>query len=434
VKECHAKNRQKSGPKKGSLGETGRFAEQIPIDPRVKYRSVQRTTFRKEAPTSAVTIYARSDRRFSIVWTDEKGRRRDASRRTLEEAKSYQSEILAGIERHREGRFTEDDRSTYDLARQLAGHHGYTVLQAVQEWANHKGRIDAKSIGKCFEEFILTKKANRCKAYTDRLEDDLRLFLRFIGYNRRIDEIRSDDIEESLDQMQIAGRRRNNLRGGVVTLFRHSKTRLRALPRDRVTEAELVQRDEVQRKAITAFTPAELELLLGAVSRLWLPWLALGALSGIRTGREGEIPRVKWEYFKWDRRLIDLPPEVTKLNQRRSIPICDRLFELLHPIRQESGSVLSQVDPGHEIARLKAATGIKWRQNALRHSYCSYRVAITGNVELTSLESGNSPAMIRRCYLDLKDWEEGIAWFGLTIPVPQEKRHEPFLRPLISFG
>jgi hypothetical protein len=60
---------------------------------------------------------------------------------------------------------------------------------------------------------------------------------------RQIDEIHSDDIEESLDQMQIAGRRRNNPRGGVVTLFRHAKTRLRALPRDRVIEAELVQRD-----------------------------------------------------------------------------------------------------------------------------------------------------------------------------------------------
>ena len=171
----------------------------------------------------------------------------------------------------------------------------------------------------------------------------------------------------------------------------------------------------MRRKAITTFTPAELDLLLGAASRPWLPWLGLGALSGIRTGREGEIPRVTWEYFKWDRRLIDLPPEVTKLNQRRSIPICDRLFKLLYPIRQESGSVLSQVDPCHEIARLRAATGIKWRQNALRHSYCSYRVAITGNVELTSLESGNSPAMIRRCYLDLKDWEEGIAFAAVTV-------------------
>jgi hypothetical protein len=179
---------------------------------------------------------------------DEKGRRRDAGRQTLEQAKSCQGEILARIERHRNGRFTEDDRSAYDLARHLAGHHGYTVLQAVQEWANHKGRIDAKSIGKCFEEFIATKKANRGKVYTDRLEDDLRLVLGFVGYDRRIDEIRSDDIEESFDQMRIAGRRKNNIRGGVVTLFRYAKTRLRALPRDRITEASWLHSMEVSTK------------------------------------------------------------------------------------------------------------------------------------------------------------------------------------------
>jgi hypothetical protein len=234
-----------------------------------------------------------------------------------------------------------------------------------------KGRIDAKSIGKCFEEFIATKKANRGKVYTDRLEDDLRLALKFVGYDRLIDEIRSDDIEESFDQMRIAGRRRNNIRGGVVTLFRYAKTRLRALPRDRITEAELVAKDEVRRKSIETFTPAEMALLLRAVSRPWLPWLALGALSGVRTGREGEIFRVTRECFKWEKLLINLPPEVTKLGQRRAVPICDRLFELLYPIHQKSGLVLSQVDPCHEIARLRALSGIKWRQNALRHSYCS---------------------------------------------------------------
>jgi hypothetical protein len=57
-----------------------------------------------------------------------------------------------------------------------------------------------------------------------------------------------------------------------------------------------------------------------------------------------------------------------------------------------------------------------WRQNALRHSFISYRVAETGDVPRTALEAGNSPKMIFRHYREVVDEESAKAWFSITPP------------------
>jgi hypothetical protein len=130
------------------------------------------------------------------------------------------------------------------------------------------------------------------------------------GADRPIDRIRSDEIENFLDSKKAAGRQRINLRSEIITLFKYAQIRLRAIPIDRKTEAELVLRDQTKRKPVETFAPEEFETFLGAVKPEWLPWLVLGGLAGIRT--DGEIFRISWECFKWDRRIIDLDPAITK--------------------------------------------------------------------------------------------------------------------------
>lgn len=44
---------------------------------------------------------------------------------------------------------------------------------------------------------------------------------------------------------------------------------------------------------------------------------------------------------------------------------------------------------------------MKWKHNALRHSYISYRVAQAQNIPQTALEAGNSVAMVNRHYREL---------------------------------
>ena len=376
---------------------------------------------------SKISIYQRGTGRWIVTWYDEQGVRHHSTCATQKEAEVIQRQKRADLERHRETRFDVDDRQMFSLARDLAASHGYTVLQAVQEWNRSKGSSKAMPLGGVIEKFLAAK-SNRSPAYTVKLNDDLALLESHFGADRPIDRIRSDEIEDFLDSKKAAGRRRINLRSEIITLFRYAQNRLRALPRDRKTEAELVEKDQTKRKPAETFSPEEFESFLGAVRPEWLPWLVLGGLAGIRT--DGEIFRIRWECFNWDRRIIDLDPAITNINERRHVPLCDRLIDLLKPVRRESGPVINLKKPEDETERLARVTGIPWRRNALRHSFCSYRVAITGDIPLVSTESGNSPAMIKRCYWEVKHFDEGLRWFGLTLPIPAQRCQEPFLKDL----
>jgi integrase len=367
---------------------------------------------------SKISIYQRSTGRWIVTWYDEQGLRHHTTCATQKEAEVIQRQKRADLERHRETRFDVDDRQMFSLARDLAASHGYTVLQAVQEWNRSKGSSKAMPLGEVIEKFLAAK-SNRSPAYTVKLNNDVALLESHFGADRPIDRIRSDEIEDFLDSKKAAGRRRINLRSEIITLFRYAQNRLRALPRDRKTEAELVEKDQTKRKPVETFTPEEFETFLGAVKSEWLPWLVLGGLAGIRT--DGEIFRIRWECFKWNRRIIDLDPAITKINERRHVPICDRLIDLLKSVRRESGPVINLKKPEDETERLARVTGTPWRRNALRHSFCSYRVAITGDIPLVSTESGNSPAMIKRCYWEVKHFDEGLRWFGLTLPIAAQR-------------
>jgi hypothetical protein len=266
--------------------------------------------------TSKISIFQRKTGRWIVSWYDQHGTRRNPSFATLKEAESFQKQKRAELERHREGRFNLDDREMLSQARDLASTYGYTVLQAIQEWHSSKGSSKAMPLGEVIDKFLAAK-SNRSAAYMDKLNTDMRLFLSHFGGDRSIDRIGSDEIEDFLDSKKAASRRRNNLRSEIITLFKYAQIRLRTLHRDRKTEAELVLRDQTKRKPVETFSPNEFQTFLGVVRPEWLAWLALGGLAGIRT--DGEIFRITWECFKWDRRIIDLSTTMTKIDERRLV-------------------------------------------------------------------------------------------------------------------
>jgi hypothetical protein len=61
---------------------------------------------------------------------------------------------------------------------------------------------------------------------------------------------------------------------------------------------------------------------------------------------------------------------------------------------------------------------VKWKHNALRHSFCSYRLAAIKSAAQVSLEAGNSPQMIFKHYRELVTEEDARNWFGI---VPKAK-------------
>ena len=107
--------------------------------------------------TSKISIFQRKTGRWIVDWHDEHGARRNPSFATLKEAEAFQKQKRAELERHREGRFNLDDREMFSQARDLASVHGYTVLQAIQEWHSSKGSSKAMPLGEVIEKFLAAK-------------------------------------------------------------------------------------------------------------------------------------------------------------------------------------------------------------------------------------------------------------------------------------
>ena len=363
------------------------------------------------------------------MWYDSDGERQRRSRATLKEADELAREISEALREKVNGAMTLDDRQAYNLARDLVEPFGYTVLQAVREWERTKAPYRGKNTAEVIAELIAAKRREQLSVpYVDRLEDDLKSFAAAVP--EEIEKVHAPHIKEFLNGCKVGPRRWNNLRDQIVTLFRFARSE-RYLPKDRTTEAEDVMKMKVARKTVAMFTPEELELILENTREVWLPWVLISAFAGIRTF---EVLRMDWSSVRWEQKLIDLPPEVTKVNERRIVPMCDTLLRKLAPWRDARGPVCEAKIPQREIeqilAKVKAVRpDFRWKHNALRHAYGSYRTALTQNVPQVALEMGNSVGMVKRHYLEAKAFEEGLRWFQVPWPVPAKKRAgDPFLR------
>jgi hypothetical protein len=95
-------------------------------------------------------------------------------------------------------------------------------------------------------------------------------------------------------------------------------------------------------------------------------------------------------------------------------------MEWLKLERKPFGPVVSLVRPektaGDVVCRATKTsdeTAVVWKRNGLRHSYCTYRMAVVQNEHTVSSEMGNSPAIIYQSYRELATPEQGAAWFSI---------------------
>jgi integrase len=156
----------------------------------------------------------------------------------------------------------------------------------------------------------------------------------------------------------------------------------------------------------------------------------VGAFTGIRSA---EMLRVNWENFDWEEGVIDIGCDQTKTASRRLVPILEPLSAWIRTFVKRHGSVLNYSLPvclaeAFGTAAKKAdavrrvqdpeAPPFKWKQNALRHSYASYRLAVMEDVSKLSLELGNSPQKVFSNYRKVVTKSQGNLWFGVLPETP----------------
>jgi integrase len=178
--------------------------------------------------------------------------------------------------------------------------------------------------------------------------------------------------------------------------------------------ADLLSRTE-RRSAtgsdIDIFTPKELRALLAAAPPHVAICLAIQAFAGVRTA---ELLRLTWHDLERRPGYIEVTARQAKTAARRLIPLSENLAAWLR-MAPGAGRLWTRSSNRYFVAQQQAASraGMTWKANALRHSFISYRIALTRDIAAVALEAGNSPKMIFAHYRELCTEQEAAEWFSI---------------------
>jgi len=285
---------------------------------------------------------------------------------------------------------------------------GESLLSAAKEYARRHRHSD-KPVQEVVDELLATKKRDGLSLrYIQSLRGHLKNGFAQ-AFHTNIGSVTASVIEEWLAGLSIGPRARNNIRMSIVTLFQYARAH-GYLPKDQRTEAEHVARAKDRGGKIEILRPQELDRLLKKAKPEATLYLALGAFTGLRSA---ELVRLEWQDVNFERGHIIVGKEKSKTATRRLVPIQPNLMQWLAPYRGRTGRIFASEHAADRTIAF-AKKHVKWPSNALRHSYATYRLAITHDAARVALEMGNSPTMLFTNYRELVDEHDTKAWFAIA--------------------
>jgi hypothetical protein len=256
-------------------------------------------------------------------------------------------------------------------------------------------------------------------------------------------------VGDFLRSMDGSPRSKNNARQVLGALYKYAKER-GWVTRDHDVVG-LVPKFKQKAGAIEIFTPWEIVQYLNNVRAELVPFVAIGAFAGLR---HAEIERLDWREVRLADRFIEVTAGKSKTASRRLVPITDNLAKWLAPHAVKAGRVVPFDNVNKQIGWLvrdtnkalkkeweeaqgkkagrtsprpspqsgEGQTGahskekppvLKWKKNALRHSFISYRLADIQSAAQVALEAGNSPQIIFQHYRELVRPKDAKSWFAI---------------------
>jgi len=377
-----------------------------------------------------VPVYGLSGGRWCISYYQE-GRRRRETRSTRDDATDRAKEIATAIHNQTASgvMLTGIDRDVYVRALEALKPLGVTLHDAVEAYTKARSKLQElslndvidfylrhnptdlpqKTVKEVADELLEAKRRDRSSAAYLK---DLKTRLPHIAaaFPGPIGQVTQGQISDWLRSLPGSMRSRINYRRLIVTLWRFARQRGYLL-RDRATEADMVPTVKDDAAEIEIFRPADFAKLISKASSELVPFLAIGAFTGLR---HAEILRLEWEDVRFAQGFVEVKAKKAKTAQRRLVPIQPNLAAWLAPYCGRTGKVCSWIRIGRTASVLAKDSGISWPKNGLRHSYASYRLAQCQDAPKVALEMGNSPAMIFRHYRELVTPQDAAMWWNIS--------------------
>ena len=275
--------------------------------------------------------------------------------------------------------------------------------------------VEPRMVSVVVEELIAQREKDGCSHAYIR---DLRLRLQRFAktFNCPINSLTPSAVSGFLEGLNVGSRHQNNYRRVIQTLLRFAQQQ-GYLPEE-VDLMKRVRRRKETDEEVEIFSPVEFAAMLGAASTNLLPVLVFGGLCGLRNA---EIRRLQWADVKWEEGYVEIKKGTAKTRARRTAPMSANAVAWLSEYTEAIGGVWPNSESVLNRAFRDLAKDCKidegWKHNGLRHSFCSYRAALTKNYNVTAFEAGNSPAMIQRHYWKTVSEREARQWFDI---MPEE--------------
>lgn len=318
--------------------------------------------------------------------------------------------------------------------KQVAHRKGLSLEQALAEWtialealpdpgllpiaarSYVKTTINLKhiSVQEAVDQYLESKRHQLRK--TTFKQETFRLGKFATVFKSDIGQLDRDALREWLKKLKDA----NTKKGLNVKTKNHYKATLKTflswcidqdyLPQDTTLPSVLKKERVLDDNPIQIYTPGEFKALLDASPPHLKLILAIEGLCGLRAS---EALQLEWMDIKKD--FIEVGKAKAKTRSRRLVPICQSLSLILEDYPKGDGPIW-EFSVSHFVTKSRIAhqeARIKKINNGLRHSFISYRLAITSNENQTATEAGNSPTMIFKHYRELVTKEEAEKWFDV---------------------
>lgn len=361
-----------------------------------------------------VTVYRHAARgeaaRFKVYWR--RGKRIFEEKYTDESrALSRAAEVLKTLEDGEEAlsKVDREKMAYYVTCEEMLGGRT-TLMELVRRYLKEESGYSASSIKEAVDAYI-TAMQSRGLSRAHILPVISRLSRFVEQMPSTLGEVTVDKATEFLDQFQNL-RTRSNERLTLNRFFNwcqaqgmldasspHVISRTDA-PKPRWEEPDIITPDAM-RKALWA---------AGSVYPEIVPAIALGGFGGLR---RSEIMRLREGDIDLGEGFIALSAKITKLNQRRMLPINDTLRSWLEafPVK---GGMLADPCYSFKFRRCTAPLKLEWPANGLRHSYVSYRAQSAQDLNAVALECGHSVETLQQSYRRLCTEAQAREWFSIT--------------------
>jgi hypothetical protein len=304
-------------------------------------------------------------------------------------------------------------------ARELAGPG---VLEACAEWNKRRtSSLTRIKVEKAVDDFIAAKNsANKkgSRTYESKLKPIKTSFA-----DRYLDSISVQEWTKYLAQFDDAVTR-NDHRKRAITLCRWAQRH--SYLADAVTpDIERTERAKEKANPIGILKPAEYAKLLEffqAKHPHHLAALVLAGLCGLRSdeihGKWGSRERRQlWEDIHLDRGFMSVTVAKENTPSNRIVHLSDAALAWLRVCPGQKEGPVCQPKAMERVRDIAQTAGFELPENCFRHSWITFRIALTGNKPDTATEAGNSVREIDRRYRVPRPKFEGEEWFA-TRPMP----------------